>query len=150
MSNAPEVELEKIGDAYGDRTWIEYGLKQSKDALGWADFRVTDYRQIERWWEIVMSAFTRVSLFADEFNRECPLSRQGLTQHPWWDDQRGWKNLSNNLRLVIAPWISFNRLKQWLTVFDIPVLRRFYTTHRADATVLMFSRSCLTPAPYPI
>jgi SRSO17 transposase len=80
MSNAPAVELDAIGDAYGLRTWVEYGLKQSKDALGWADFRVTDYRQIECWWEIVMSAFTMVSLFADAFNTECPLSHQVFTR----------------------------------------------------------------------
>jgi hypothetical protein len=124
MSNAPAIKLDEIGDAYGDRTWVEYGLKQSKDALGWADFRVTDYKQIERWWEIVMSAFTMVSLFADAFNSECPLSQQVFTRHPWWDNQRGWKNLLNNLRLVIEPWIAFNRLKQWLTVFLIPELER--------------------------
>lgn len=101
MSNAPAIKLDEIGDAYGERTWVEYGLKQSKDALGWADFRVTNYKQIERWWEIVMSAFTRVSLFADAFNRECPLSGKVFTQHPWWNNQQGWKNLLNNLRLVI-------------------------------------------------
>jgi SRSO17 transposase len=122
MSNAPEVKLDEIGDAYGYRTWIEYGLKQSKNALGWADFRVTDYKQIERWWEIVMSAFTMVSLFADAFNRECPLSHQIFAQHPWWDHQQGWKNLLNNLRLVIEPWIAFNRFKRWLEVFEIPCL----------------------------
>jgi SRSO17 transposase len=30
--------------------WVEYGLKQSKNELGWADFRVTDYTQIQKWW----------------------------------------------------------------------------------------------------
>jgi SRSO17 transposase len=127
MSNAPEVKLDEIGDAYGYRTWIEYGLKQSKDALGWADFRVTDYKQIERWWEFVMSAFTMVSLFADAFNRECPLLHQVFAQHPWWDNQRGWKNLLNNLRLIIEPWISFNRLKRWLEVFEIPALAQGFS-----------------------
>jgi len=29
--------------------WVEYGLKQSKNELGWADFRMTSYAQIERW-----------------------------------------------------------------------------------------------------
>jgi hypothetical protein len=50
MSNAPEAKLDEIGDTYGERTRIEYGhdLKQSKDALGWADFRMTDHKQIER------------------------------------------------------------------------------------------------------
>ncbi|MEB3294989.1 MAG: IS701 family transposase [Synechococcales bacterium] len=122
MSNAPKVKLDEIGDAYGERTWIEYGLKQSKNALGWADFRVTDYKQIERWWEIVMSAFTMVSLFSDTFNREGPLSHSTFAQHPWWDHQRGWKNLLNNLRLVIEPWIALNRLKRWLEVFETPSL----------------------------
>lgn len=44
MSNAPAIKLDEIGDADGNRTWVEYGLKHSKDALGWADFRVTDYK----------------------------------------------------------------------------------------------------------
>lgn len=48
MAAAPEIKLDEIGDSYGFRTWIEYGLKQSKDALGWADFRVTHYEKIEK------------------------------------------------------------------------------------------------------
>lgn len=74
-----------------------------------------------------MSAFTRVSLFADAFNRECPLSHQVLAQHRWWNHQRGWKNLLNNLRLIVEPWISFNRLKRWLEVFEIPLLVQGFT-----------------------
>ena len=124
MSHAPVVKLDEIGDAYGERTWVEYGLKQSKDCLGWADFRVTDYAQIERWWEIVMSAFTMVSLFADAFHQACPLSHQVFTRHPWWDNQRGWKNLLNNLRLIVEPWITCNRIKRWLEIFEIPALRQ--------------------------
>ena len=124
MANAPAIALEKIGDSYGYRTWIEYGLKQSKDALGWADFRVTHYEQIEKWWELVMSAFFMVSLFADSFNDQCPLSQQAFTQHPWWEQQRGWKNLLNNLRLIIQPLICWNRLKPWTQVFPNKALRR--------------------------
>jgi len=78
----------------------------------------------EPWWEIVMNAFTMVSLVADAFNRECPLSEQVFTQHPWWDKQRGRKNLLNNLRVVMEPWIAFNHLKRWLTVFFIPTLEQ--------------------------
>jgi SRSO17 transposase len=117
MVSAPEVSLEAIGDHYGFRTWVEYGLKQSKDVLGWADFRVTDYQQIEKWWELVMSAFLMVSLFAEAFCDEFPEGQQQFEQHPWWDNQRGWKNLLNNLRLIIQPWIAWNQLKPWLTVF---------------------------------
>jgi SRSO17 transposase len=117
MVSAPEVTLQEIGDHYGFRTWVEYGLKQSKDVLGWADFRVTDYAQIEKWWELVMSAFLMVSLFAEAFCDECPEVHQEFEQHPWWDNQRGWKNLLNNLRLIIQPEIAWNQLKPWLSVF---------------------------------
>ena len=44
-----------VGNTYGLRTWIEYGFKHAKNELGWADYRVTDYAEIERWWEIVGS-----------------------------------------------------------------------------------------------
>ena len=123
MMAAPEVALNQIGDSYGFRTWIEYGFKQAKDALGWADFRVTRYEQIEKWWELVMSAFLMVSLFADAFNESCPLSHQGFVRHAWWQNQSGWKNLLNNLRLIIQPLICFNWLQQWLKVFPNPHLR---------------------------
>ncbi|MEO1523465.1 MAG: IS701 family transposase [Cyanobacteria bacterium J06633_2] len=123
MVAAPAIKLNEIGDSYGFRTWIEYGLKQAKDALGWADFRLTHYDQIEKWWELVMSAFLMVSLFADAFNDSCPLSHQQFVQHPWWESQSGWKNHLNNLRLIIQPLICFNWLKQWLKVFPTPLLR---------------------------
>lgn len=32
--SVPAIKLNEIGDSYGFRTWIEYGLKQAKDALG--------------------------------------------------------------------------------------------------------------------
>jgi len=39
----------------------EYGFKQVK--MNWmADFRLTDYASIERWWEIVYSAYLLVSM----------------------------------------------------------------------------------------
>jgi SRSO17 transposase len=122
MSHAPTLEFAEIGNTYGFRTWVEYGLKQSKDALGWADFRVTDYAQIERWWEIVMSAFTMVSLFAQQFNQSCPVHHQVFAQHPWWDCQPGWRNLLNNLRLIIQPFTQRNYLRPWADIFHLPQL----------------------------
>lgn len=41
-------DCNQIGNLYGLRTWIEYGFKQRKDQLGWVDYRVTHYAQIER------------------------------------------------------------------------------------------------------
>ncbi len=39
MSKYPEITPRDVGNFYGLRTWVEYGLKQSKNELGWADFR---------------------------------------------------------------------------------------------------------------
>jgi SRSO17 transposase len=123
MVAAPTIKLNEIGDSYGFRTWIEYGLKQAKDTLGWADFRMTQYSQIEKWWEMVMSAFLMVSLFADAFHDACPITQKLFAQHPWWNNQSGWKHLLNNLRLIIQPLICFNWLKRWLEVFPIASLQ---------------------------
>ena len=46
MTKILGVKFKEVGNTYGLRNWIEYGLKQSKNELGWADFRFTDYCQI--------------------------------------------------------------------------------------------------------
>ena len=70
-----------------------------------------------------MSAFLMVSLFADAFNESCPLAHPVFAQHPWWQNQSGWKHLLNNLRLIIQPLVCFNWLQPWLKVFPNPQLR---------------------------
>ena len=130
MTKIPGIKYKEVGNLYGLRNWIEYGLKQSKNELGWADFRVTDYSQIQKWWEIVMSAYLMVSLHAQVLNnnREQGVNKPidpvvaKFSEHVWWDFGTGWKNLLNNLRLVIQPFIFFNLLKPWLRVFSIPHL----------------------------
>jgi SRSO17 transposase len=62
MTNLPGRIKTTVGNTYGLRTWIEYGFKQSKNELGWADFRVTAFQDIEKWWELVCSAYLMVSL----------------------------------------------------------------------------------------
>ena len=42
--------------------------------------------------------------------------------HESWDENKGWKNLLNNLRLILQPLICFNLIKQELKVFPIPQL----------------------------
>ncbi len=92
-----------------------------------ADFRVTDYSQIQKWWEIVMSAYLMVSLHSQALNNT---PSQGVNQptdpvvakfkeHDWWDKGQGWKNVLNNLPLVIQPFTFFNLMKPWLIVFPI-------------------------------
>lgn len=68
MTKVPGIKYKKVGNLYGLRNWVEYGLKQRKNELGWADFLVTDYSQISKWWEIVMSAYLMVSLHAQVLN----------------------------------------------------------------------------------
>lgn len=101
--------------------------------MGWADFRVTDYEQIQKWWELVMSVYLMVSLHSKALN---PSQEAGngttdsnldnitskFATHKWWDTGSGWKTLLNNLRLIIQPFVLFNLLKPWLEVFVIPQL----------------------------
>ena len=101
-----------------------YGFKQSKNELGWADFRLTDYGQIQKWWEVVCSAYLMVSLHSEHFNNTSGVIEQILAENSEWDEKMGWKNLLNNLRLILEPFICFNRIKTWLKVFSIPTLER--------------------------
>jgi hypothetical protein len=71
-----------------------------------------------------------VSLFATPWrnSNKPPVDTQGepvrnlLSQHPHWDSGKGWKNFLNNLRLISQPFICFNLIQRWLTVFPIPQL----------------------------
>ena len=136
MTKVPGIKYKEVGNLYGLRNWVEYGLKQSKNELGWADFRVTDYAQIQKWWEIVMSAYLMVSLHAPVLsntsgqivNQYLEPIVQKFQEHDWWDKGQGWKNILNNLRLVIQPFIFFNLIKPWLMVFPISYLSMGFST----------------------
>jgi SRSO17 transposase len=131
MSNLPKALDKEVGNLYGLRTWVEYGFKQCKNHLGWADFRLTHYEQIERWWEVVCSTYLMVSL---QFNGLDSGSNHGTNQpqagplekfseHAWWNQIKGWKHRLNNLQLIIQPYIYFCLIKPWLKVFEIPQLK---------------------------
>ena len=124
--------FDQIGNLYGLRTWIEYGFKQCKDQLGWADYRVTHYVQIERWWEIVSSAYLMVSLQFWGLGEYPPavLDEDQLDlltqfrQHRYWNEPLGWKRRLNNVQLLIQPFMFFCSIKPRFAVFEIPGLRR--------------------------
>jgi SRSO17 transposase len=130
MSQIPGVKYHQIGNLYGCRTWIEYGFRQCKNELGWADFRLTSYPQIEKWWEIVFSAYLMVSLYGEQFEKievsSCHSTAVNIInkfrKHYRWHDHNDWKTLLNNLRLIIQPFICFNLILAWLNVFPIPQL----------------------------
>ena len=64
-------------------------FKHRKNELGWADFRLTQYQDIEKWWEIVYSGYLLVSLFADSGKTlekltpsiSCPKVRELFRKH---------------------------------------------------------------------
>ena len=65
MTNLAEAELPAgLADAYGRRTYVEEGFRHMKTELGWHDWRMTAWAHIERWYEVVLSAFALVSLEA--------------------------------------------------------------------------------------
>jgi hypothetical protein len=137
MTEIADLSYKDVGNLYGCRNWVEYALNQSKNELGWSDFRLLHYSDIERWWEIVSSAYFLVSLFTlpgteqqgftsgNEGERVIEL----LTEHPQWDRGKGWKNILNNLRLVSLPFICFNLILPWLNIFPIPQLPLFCHSH---------------------
>lgn len=131
MSNLPKALDKEVGNLYGLRTWVEYGFKHCKNYLGWADFRLTHYEQIARWWEVISSAYLMVSLQFDGLdfqsnqadNQQHSVLLEKLAEHPWWNQTKGWKHRLNNLQLIIQPYIYFCLIKPWLDVFKIPQLR---------------------------
>ena len=70
--------------------------------MNWAlaDFRLTQYQDIEKWWEIVCSAYLLVSLEADlkKTSEKTTTSvpgykiRELMQEHSNWDEGTGWKN----------------------------------------------------------
>lgn len=136
MTHVEAISYKQVGDLYGLRNWVEYGFKQSKNELGWADFRVTDYAAIEKWWEVMMSAYLMVAFHTPPMrpNGSVPPELDAspvvsaFTHHCEWHRRPGWKTWLNNLRLVLLPWVSANRLRPWLKVFSIPALEQGFDT----------------------
>jgi Transposase DDE domain len=140
MTNLSIDLSSNVAQLYSLRNWIEYGFKQVKNELGWADFRLTDYESIKRWWEIIFSAYLLVSIQASyfQFNQQSSTTSTSeflshaesnllhYSQHPYWESGTTWKSALNNLRLIIQPYIFYCLIQPWLTVFNIPGLKRCF------------------------
>jgi SRSO17 transposase len=144
MTNLPGKIERTVGNTFGLRTWIEYGFKHAKDDLGWADYRLTDFASIERWWELVMSAYTLVSLQSADFAALGHLTSPAasaaaepatappppsarLAAHPAWDTGSGWKHQLNNLRLLLQPSVCSCLLFPWLPLVPLPHVQAVQT-----------------------
>jgi SRSO17 transposase len=113
MTEIPDLSYKDVGNLYGCINWVEYARSMSKNELGWADFCLSRYESIDKWWELVSSAYLLVSLFAlpwrdsnsSPVNSYSQLVINLLSQYPTWDLSKGWKKLLNNLRLISQPFI---------------------------------------------
>jgi hypothetical protein len=138
MTNLPGKIQLIVAQLYSLRTGIEYGFKQAKNELGWANFRLTDYTSIERWWEIIFGTYLLVSLQANCFRSKASDSHPcrekemdsfhssvaHFSQPLWWESGTTWKSALNNLRLIIQPYIFYCLISPWLQVFKIPGFQR--------------------------
>jgi hypothetical protein len=78
------------------------------------------------WWEVLMSAYLLVSLHStslytkSDFQEDNKLSVvvKTFSRHAWWDEGTGWKNLLNNLRLVLQPFVLLNLIRPRLVSFS--------------------------------
>jgi hypothetical protein len=108
-------------NAYGIYENITY-----KQELGWTDYRFTNFPDIEKWWEIIFCVYLMISLNSPAFlslNQSCPTEAEiqpptlNFSSHQQWNPQTGWKNVLNNLRLIIQPTLALWLLSPWLDLF---------------------------------
>ena len=126
MTNLQGNLKKTLGNLYGLRTWVEYGFRQCKQELGWTDYRLTDFKDIEKWWEIIFDFYTMISLKSPAF---LALNQSGFPKsvkesnsvnffnHQQWNSAIGWKNTLNNLRLILQPLLLFWLILPWLDIF---------------------------------
>lgn len=124
MTNLQGNLKKTLGDLYGLRTWVEYGFRQCKQELGWTDYRFTNFKDIERWWEIIFCVYTMISLNSQAFlsgnqSGQIATERQesNFSNHQQWNHASGWKNTLNNLRLIVQPLLLFWLIYPWLDIF---------------------------------
>lgn len=127
MTNLQGNLKKTLGDLYGLRTWVEYAFRQCKQELGWTDYRFTNFQHIERWWEIIFCAYTMISLNSPKFlclNKSLQIETEVqensdfyFSNHKQWNQECGWKNTLNNLRLIIQPLLLFWLIYPWVDIF---------------------------------
>ena len=133
MTNLQGNLKKTLGNLYGLRTWVEYGFRQCKQELGWTDYRFTNFKDIERWWEIIFCVYTMISLNSPAFlslkqSGEIPTELKennsvNFSDHQQWSPDSGWKNILNNLRLIVQPLLLFWSIHPWLDILPNDNLR---------------------------
>ena len=115
-----------VGNLYGLRTWVEYGFRQCKQELGWTDYRLTNFQDIEKWWSIIFCVYTMISLSSPAFlaldtseqnKSNSHNNSANFSAHQGWNYESGCQNTLNNFRLVIQPILLFWLIYPWLEIF---------------------------------
>lgn len=114
----------KIGNLYGQRTWVEYGFRQCKQELGWTDYRLTKAEDILKWWEIINSVYWMISMRTKplkvlrQIKEKNSVQKQETKQinHENWRECNSWKNTLINYRIMIQPMIIFCTILPWLKI----------------------------------
>jgi hypothetical protein len=149
MTNLQGKIGKTVGNLYGSRTWVEYGFRQVKQELGWTDYRFTKSEQIEKWWELIYSAYLMVSLSSPAFlslTMASPIAPKTIgfspnfSSHQQWSRATGWKNCLNNLRLIIQPVVLLWLIYPWIKVF--PNRDLLIGFHQLIAVVNQFYFAC--------
>lgn len=127
MTNLQGNLKKTLGDLYGLRTWVEYGFRQCKQELGWTDYRFTNFKHIEKWWEIIFCVYTMISLNSPAFlalnqSEQIEIEVQksqwvDFSNHQQWNHESGWKNVLNNLQLIVQPLLLFWLIYPWIDIF---------------------------------
>ncbi|MDB9517073.1 IS701 family transposase [Roseofilum reptotaenium CS-1145] len=110
-----------ISNLYSLTNWSEYGFRKCTQELGWADYRLTQYVQIEKWWEMILSAYLMISLNSQPFLSLKSLALQNAeSSKAQMDDSEAsqshhsgeWKSVLNTLRLLIQPILQGDQTAQ--------------------------------------
>ena len=127
MTNLQGSLKKTLGNLYGFITWVEYGFRQCKQELGWTDYRFTNFQHFKRWWEIIFCVYTMISLNAPALlalNQSCQVKTErqinshiDFYYHQQWNNECGWKNVLNNLRLIVQPLLLFCLIYPWIDIF---------------------------------
>jgi len=114
MSSDQRVRAKKdrIVQVHGLRQWGKNEVKECQKELGWTDYRLTQFSQIEKWWELIMSAYLMISLKSQPCLSLQSLESQdsesdgakveSFVPEPW-NCSGGWKSALNDFRVLIQP-----------------------------------------------
>lgn len=65
ITNVSDITYQEAFYFYLLREWIDCETNSLSDWLGWSDFQMKNFAQIERWWEISISTHLMLSLYPD-------------------------------------------------------------------------------------